>query len=255
MKNLVVVMLTVLCVAGSSSAAVYWNNGAGGLWSEAANWNGGVPATDADSANVRAAEMGNVAGSDYLGPTIEAGIDAVARQLVFEVGVANSITMTMTGGSLTMTRGGGTTNYLRLGAGGSTGTAILNMSGGVITIDSNDDVYVKGSNDYIRVGYGYGAELNLSGDAQIFARDILLDCVTGTVDLSDTASIVLKGDDTGEIADFIANGGFTSNGGANIGVAYSYDQGTDLTTITAIPEPATMLLLGLGGLVLCRKKN
>jgi len=237
MKCLALIM-SVLCItAGGASAANYWNNGSGGLWSNAANWNGGVPADNGVSAFVRAVDMGGVAGTNYFGPTIQTGDDFVARNLAIEVGTANSITLTMTGGALTMTRGGGTSNHLRLGAGGSSGTASLNMSGGVITIDSADNVYVPGGNDYVRVGYGYTGQLNMSGDAQINVRDLLIGAGNGSyVDLSDTASIVLKGDDRAAIQGFISNDLLTSNGGTVTNVAFSYNAGTDETTITATSE-------------------
>jgi len=256
MRKITTITLALCITAAGASAASYWTAGSGGLWTDTGSWTGGTPADNGASAFVKASDMGAAIGADYLAPTIEVGIDAVARNLSLEVGTANSITMSITGGTLTMTRGGGTSNYLRLGAGGSTGTAILNMTGGRIWVDSSDGTYNPGGNDYVRVGSGYNAEINMSGDAQIWARDLLITSGSGNIDLSDTALIYLKADDTTEIAAFVADGRITAYGGTGI-VNYSYDVGSDLTTITAsIPEPATLGLVVLvgGGLLWIRNR-
>jgi len=259
MKKTTSIAVALCITAGGAFAAGTWISGTGGLWTDGANWSGGsVPANnDGESILVRASEMGGVAAASYLGPTIQTGDNLFARRLDVEVGTASSITLTMTGGFLTMTRTGGTTNRLRVGGGGSSGTAVLNMSGGRIWIDSNDNVYVPGENDLVRVGSGYTGQINMSNDAQIWTRDLLIDASNGSyVDLSDSALIFLKGDQTSMVAAEILAGGLTSNGGAVNNVDYSYDAGSNLTKITAIPEPATMGLFVMigGGLLWIRNR-
>jgi len=238
-KRLAFFMLALCITTGGAFAESHWSNGSGGLWTVGANWVAGTvpPNNDGESITVKSANMGDVAGTNYLGPTIQTGDALSARRLDIEVGTADSITLTMTGGTLTMTRSGGTNNRLRLGAGDSSGTAILNMSGGLIWIDSNGDVYIPGVNDLVRVGYGYTGQINMSNDAQIKARDMLIGADNGSyVDLSDSASIVLRGNEINWIKGTFPNAQLTSNGGTVTNVAYSYDSGTDETTITATSD-------------------
>ena len=66
--------------------------------------------------------------------------------------------------------------------------------------------------------------------------------------------MVLAGDEEADIDAYIAAGLITGYDGAGT-VEVSYDAGCDLTTVTAIPEPATMVLLGLGGLLSLRRRQ
>ena len=61
----------------------------------------------------------------------------------------------------------------------------------------------------------------------------------------------MGGNRVGQANDYFALGKIASDLGA-IEAVYTADG--DFTTITAIPEPATMMLLGLGGLLIRRKK-
>ena len=65
--------------------------------------------------------------------------------------------------------------------------------------------------------------------------------------MADNAMVVIYGDITGKIQGYIDDG-------LLINAQVALD-GQDNTVITFIPEPATMLLLGLGGLALIRKKR
>ena len=72
---------------------------------------------------------------------------------------------------------------------------------------------------------------------------------TGQLDITGDGSLIMKG----LITDVTSFGNVTANGGIDT-FAYSYDDVTELTTITAIPEPITIALLGFGGLFLRRRK-
>lgn len=254
MRSLMV-LLTVLAMAHGVYAACNWSDsGSDHLWSNPDNWTSGssnAPPKASDTTFIRIADM--VAGGQ--GPLIQDGIDAKVRNLAFEVGSGSLLEMNMTGGSLTVYNAATSNVYLRLGAGASTGTVRLNQSGGNLIVNVDAAQYVSGINGYIRVGYGYQGELLLSNDAQVSAWDLLIGTTSGLVDLSDDARIVLKGDETEAIAGYITAGVLTSHGGTVQNVTYAYDVLTDLTTITAIPEPGTLALLSMGGLILSYKKK
>ena len=243
-------VVVVLCLAGSSYAAVNWTGaGLNDSWDLVGNWDTRVPLAS-DSTYVKASSMSG----STVGPVISS-TGSACRNLSVEVGAATEITMEMTGGTLDLYFAGASNCYFRLGAGASSGTAIFNMSGGTLTVDVDSNLYASGSNGYVRVGYGYNGAITMTDDAAIYAWDLLIGAGTDGVDLSDDAMIVLKGDDTSAIEDFITGGVLTSNGRTVNNVTYSYDEQTGLTTITAIPEPATLLLLGLGGLAMIRRKR
>ena len=64
--------------------------------------------------------------------------------------------------------------------------------------------------------------------------------------------MILAGDDTIAVDAFIASGLITGYDGA--GTASAVFDGVN-TTVSAIPEPATMVLLGLGGLLSLRRRR
>ncbi len=250
MNMLVVTVLLVVFSSGAWGASNWSDAGSDHLWSNPDNWtaaSSNAPPLAADTTYIRYSDL--VAGGQ--GPLIQDGIDATVRNLSVEVGSGSLVEMTMTGGSLTIYNPGSTNCYFRLGAGASSGTVVFNMSGGELTVNQDN-----GANGYVRVGYGYTGQMHMSNDATITALDLLIAVDTGSlVDLSDNARIILAGDKTAAIEGFIAAEVLTSNGGTVKNVAYGYDSQANLTTITAIPEPGTLALLGLGGLIFSYRKR
>ena len=119
----------------------------------------------------------------------------------------------------------------------------LNMTDG--TMDIGGDIMLS----YDKSGTSLPGAIQLDGGV-ITASDLLM-TVNGSLDLTDGV-MVLAGDDTGVIQGYIDSNLITGyDDSAN--VVLNYD-GTN-TTISAIPEPATMVLLGLGGLLGLRRRR
>ena len=67
-------------------------------------------------------------------------------------------------------------------------------------------------------------------------------------------TLVLNGDQTATLVGYADAGLLTAFGGAS-GAVLQYDLSAGKTTVTAIPEPATIALLGLGALVVSRRRR
>ncbi len=159
---------------------------------------------------------------------------------IFKLGnlASAGVTMTMSDGYITA-------NIAMLG---NAGTADFTMTGGLIELFSVDpEVLLDG---VISIGaYGdvsldggiiEGSDLDMIGFAA-------LDITGGTMILNN--SVI---DQT--FMDRIEGYGITGYGSV-ANVDYDYDLVNGVTTITAVPEPATLFLLGLGGLALRKKRS
>lgn len=132
---------------------------------------------------------------------------------------------------------------LQIGYGvGATGT--VNVSGTLTNTLNNIFVGVDGTG---LLNVLDGGVVNIRNNSS----GLKISGVDSWVDLFGSAAIVIPGDALGFAQDDI-DGGRMRGDGVVGNLLASYD-GT-WTTITVLPEPATMMLLGLGGMLLRRKK-
>jgi hypothetical protein len=171
-----------------------------------------------------------------------------------------------------VTQSGGTINVdegsSRVRIGGKEGTGTYIMSGG--TLYSADDVivadgtgstglldmtggYIRADGDF-KVGSGDSgsAIVNLHGGI-ISAGNLSFDTDMGSMDIK-YGTMILDGDEADEVQALVDGGYITAYSGAGE-VLVNYWASQDLTIVNAIiPEPATIALLGLGGLLIRRRR-
>lgn len=145
------------------------------------------------------------------------------------------------GGSGILNMNGGTIELVNNNAGGSAsliignaGTGSLNMNAGYIDIQNTLSV---GNNDAV------AASALVSGGL-IEAADLYIGSL-GQLTVSNTGVIKLAGNDLTDVNAYIQSGQL-------LGSAY-YDSVNDLTVI--VPEPATITMLGIGGLISVLRKR
>jgi hypothetical protein len=127
------------------------------------------------------------------------------------------------------------------------GTGTLTMTGGLINVaDSNSLVIgLDESNGWVDL---LGGTL-MAGDLFIGAPGSGLNITEGM--------LIINGDKRDTVLGYMNGGLLNAYGGmSNALLQYDYDvRNLGKTTITAIPEPATIVLLGLGGLLLLRRRK
>jgi hypothetical protein len=239
----------------SSGAWVYWTNGsANQQWTDTGNWTA-YPTSSDDVV---------VGGWAANGPIISTGQTGYANWMHICESVSTGSKLTIDGGTLnvadhlfigqwdvtqkgTLQINSGTVNTTLLMCGGDTdgskGDGTLLMNGGTINISWLLAVAggYSGTN-----GAGIGHIQLDAGTVNVTGGGGLVMSSSGSIDITGGALKL-----NGTITDITTYGDVTAYGGAGSFV-YSYDGGR--TTITAIPEPATLAIIGLGSLLLRRKK-
>jgi len=157
-------------------------------------------------------------------------------------------------GVLDVAGGSVTTSSHLWAAVGAGSTADIDVhSGGVLTVGSMlglgtiDAVNPGGGNATLTVGEGGTLALtNIHGGGTSIQPGSVLDLIG-------SGQLTLPGDFVSVLQGYVDNNYITGNGVAG---AVSIDLTTNpgFTTAMEIPEPATMILLGLGGLLIRRKK-
>jgi len=254
-KYLALIMCVTLSMSSIVSAQWLWwtNEALNSSWTDTGNWTA-YPTSGDDV----------VIGKDSLtGPIIQDGINAYGNWVHLTDSTPGGSVLTMTGGTLdvadhfligenwgaaeqgTLSMSDGTvnTNLLMVGGGtdGINGNGTVDISGGVINIGW----LLAIAGGYSGTTSGGTGKINLTGGIiNATGGGGLLMSSNGALDIAG-GTLVLAGN----INNMAGYGNVTAYNGAGTFV-YNYNSISNLTTITAVPEPATLALLGLGGLLL-----
>jgi hypothetical protein len=275
------VLLTLLVSVGLVQADTWWKDkdNSGGLWTDAGEWGNGVPASDG-SEDVEV----NGWWGDATAPIIDSGTAAAAKLLKINVGEV----VMRTDSSLNIT------DRLDLGGSGTndpTIPAALTMNGTAL-LTTEDDVDLNvGAFDEGTLTLNDSAEIqswnlkigtSASGTGHVQLNDGLIETGwflmrknggMGTMDVVNGKMMVDRAYATEAELDGWKN---TMQGYVDLGWIYTSIDGNHVnldhdfawdpesgdagewvgtTTVTSIPEPATVALLGTGLLVMLRKKR
>ncbi len=231
--------------------------------------------------------LGTVAGAsgELL---VTGGVNAFGNSLQVGGTSSGECLLTMTGGTLkfnasyaTIGEGASTNGRMNIEGGSleadrmtiannATATARLDISAGSLKLVN----YMSGTTSgTLRFGSG-NATMNISGTAIVEAETLILgnglgtglftmsggelftDNVTfaqGVLTAFEGGTWTLTGDKKAIIDDAILNGYITHSAG-NQFIGVQYDQTLDITTVSIIPEPATLMLIGLGGLLIRKRR-
>ena len=273
------VLLLVLGMASIASADRTWDGGGGANnnWMNPLNWNGdtlpvntgvaldlaklykttGVATMLINSAGPTAWQVKLAGPNPPTSPltwctltVTDGGVLDVGEY--FMVGIDSTVNrsgqLDMTGGTINLGTKTSASGHLYLGFAIAGTTGWLNMSGGTI----------NGSADFdIAHSAGTAGYANLSGNSTIYANQLRMNLSgTGTavLDIKGNAKVILTGDRRTAVEGYIDSGWIKTDGVAWDDYSHVYYDGSK-TTLTLIPEPATICLLGIGALSLIRRKK
>ncbi|MEN6386705.1 MAG: hypothetical protein ABFD79_16115 [Phycisphaerales bacterium] len=136
----------------------------------------------------------------------------------------------------------------------------IGENGGTVNMIINGGT-VKDNAGWMYVGFGGNGNISI-GDGGLLSVIALGmdDALTDNVDLSGTGAIEIRDARPDDIAFqmnwYAGQGMLTVNGGQSaVGMlSFAVDSATQYTTVTIIPEPMTLTILAIGGLLISRKK-
>ena len=255
----------------SLASAVQWTGAAytsaPGAWETASNWGGTLPAASDTNAGLYR--------SDGLGGNITVST-AVAGSIKPQMKFGNTKLTIYTGGSMSAD------GSFEFGTSGSTGNATVTIkAGGLLdvckkvtqttgtwkiasaaptsttaTVNIYGTAKVKGTlaTSDVVIGYtGGNAVVNIYNGGLLNVDAYTISATgKGIVKIWGGGTMQIKGNKTTQTSADITAGRIAGQGLGTVLQNY-YDSGTDSTFVT--PEPATVALLGLGSLLLYRKKH
>lgn len=253
-KKINAVFMMLILLSGVSYAGCLWTGAVSNAWSNASNWSGGFPSSAVDvSINGQNIPVG---GHQLV---IASGVSAQASRL-FVGSDTTSVTVTLAGGTLTQSDSA----WLGIGIGCTTGnTSFFNISSGSADLGATLMVGFAGGTGYLNMSGGsiyapHGTVLGQSGGigyAQLNGGELKTGGLTissGSADIRG-GKLILWSDQSAAVQSYVNNGLLTGYGSAsNIVISLTANPGW--TTVTAIPEPATILLLGSALLGLRKRK-
>lgn len=295
MKRLICLCLVLALAGSAGAATAIWNGpiGSSGDWETGTNWGGsGLPTSSNDTYLIRGSSSaqsiitvtttGAAALRFFVGQsssTLPTGVTGTSSNILLTI---NSGAALRTGrdfqqfsyktGSVSVVDVYGTINACVAPSSGlnmlvSSGAASVSndtvnvYSGGVVNVGTTGTGTQSGTLSIAASGSGTGT-VNIYSGGVVNARTGYTIGANGKLNLENTGKIWIYGNVTGTVAADILAGkiaGITIPGAA--GVTYGYDSThaignvTGATWILGVPEPATCALLGLGSLMLIRKRR
>jgi hypothetical protein len=272
----VVLFMAVLAIAGVASAAqtyVQWDGSEGdGNWNNALNWTANVVPSAKDLAGVQANPGYKAGFKTQSSAILNSGV--VTTDVLVTGGAAGTADLVVSGATvnvseyITLAAATNDNGYLIMTSGAintgvqfnntsfyvtQNGIGTFDMSGGTLTVGLNYPT-PAGSFGTLTIAQNATANgtLNLSG-GNIYATAMAKGLGIAVVNITDTdGSIWLAGNESGAMQTAVDDGWLVAGPGLSIEILY--DDLADVTQVHAIPEPATICLLGLGVLGLIRRK-
>jgi len=274
MLKKLVSLVVVLALAGIASAVAtaQWNNSVPvGAWEDSTNWvtssGASLPPGTADFAAPYPADSGAT-----TNPTISLSSTQSCGRIKWQ---HNSAVLNINNGGELINNGsvgscqmyGGTAEIINIKNGGTflaegSGTGLQTGSGThTINVQSGGLLSVHGSTGYLaNSALGLGttssgggfATVNVLSGGILDADSIFIANTNQIINLNAGGTIYVKGTVSGSITP--VGGTLQITSGVTDPVAGSPLNGQSVTQYTVIPEPATLALLGLGGLLLRRKR-
>jgi hypothetical protein len=261
-KKLMTLVL-VLAIASAASATVNWTNGWGdGQWNQGLNWDTGSIPTITDRTNLANFAMTSVSVTVGSGDSVAAGktqarfhsqIDLTIDGTLQIDGSAEfygctSSTITVNGTLNALTKTATTVASGKLG-GQNGGTTSLIVNG---TANFSDGA----GGGSLSVGYRASGTTNVTiGSSGLLTADLMTirddDTIAGdevNITINQGGQIIVHSDIYDRAWAALTSGQLVGVGGQ---ISITYD-GTD--TVIEVPEPATIAMLGLGGLLLRKKR-